>query len=246
MRFFVDESNKRCFILAPKCGNQTISHYLKLDLHIKYTPEYINEILTSDTYLKLIIIRKNIYARFLSGFYEDLFNNTCYSNVNMTFSEYLLFLKYGFDNKIKKLDNLNCYDASLDVPIWFGNCSKLTLPITNEKGIFQSHISSQKYSISKLISSIKGKNAKLIELDKLSNYLDTDVIKNKTQNKTQNQYTGNVNTFTRNISLKDMKQNRWVITHNVLNDDEKSIIHHMYKEDIEFINNIEHKFEYIT
>ena len=246
MRFFVDESNKRCFILAPKCGNQTIAHYLKLDLHIKYTPEYINQILTNDSYLKLIIIRKDIYARFLSGFYEDLFNNTCYSNVNMTFNEYLLFLKYCFDNKIKNLDNLNCYDANLDIPICFGNCNKTALPITNAKGAFQSHISSQKFSISYLTSCIQGENVKLIELDKLSNYLGTDTIINKLQNKTKQQYPCDINTFTRNVNLKDMKQNRWIINHSVLNDDEKSIIYDMYKEDVDYINGLEHKFEYLN
>ena len=245
MRFFVDEPNKRCFILAPKCGNQTISQYLNLDLHIKYTPEYINEILADDSYLKLIIIRKDIYSRFLSGFYEDLFNNTCYSNVNMTFHEYLLFLKYCFDNKIKNVNNLNCYNDSLDIPICFGNCNKTALPITNAKGIFQSHISSQKYSISYLTSCIKGTNVKLIELDNLSHYLGSNIIINKLQNKSDQQYPCDINTFTRNVTLKDMKQNRWIINHNVLNDDEKSIIYDMYKEDVEFINKLEDKFECI-
>jgi hypothetical protein len=32
----------------------------------------------------------------------------------------------------------------------------------------------------------------------------------------------------------------------ILNDDEKSIIYHMYTEDIEFINDVEHKFEYLN
>lgn len=245
MRFFIDEPNKRCFILAPKCGNQTISQYLNLDLHIKYTSEYINEILTNDSYLKLIIIRKNIYARFLSGFYEDLFNNTCYSNVNMTFNKYLLFLKYCFDNKIQNLNNLNCYDANLDIPICFGNCSNVALPITNATGIFQSHISSQKYNISTLIYSIQGTNVKLVELGNLTNYLGSDIIINKLQNKTKQEYPCEFNTFTRNVALKDMKQNRWIIPDNILNDDEKSIIYHMYQEDIEFINKLEDKFEYI-
>jgi hypothetical protein len=80
----------------------------------------------------------------------------------------------------------------------------------------------------------------------LSNYLGTDVIINKLQNKTRQEYPCDINTFTRNVTLKDMKQNRWIINHSVLNDDEKSIIYHMYTEDIEFINEVEHKFEYTS
>jgi len=74
MIVFLDETNKVFYIMPPKCGTTTIAKMLNVDLHSIYDLSNIN----NTEYKKVIIIRKDIVDRFLSGFYEDLFNNTCY------------------------------------------------------------------------------------------------------------------------------------------------------------------------
>ena len=73
MIIYVDDKEKICYIMAPKCGSHTISKMLNTDLHTVY-PEWH---LKNDDYRKIIIIRKDVIDRFLSGFYEDLIANTC-------------------------------------------------------------------------------------------------------------------------------------------------------------------------
>jgi hypothetical protein len=161
MRIYIDYTNKICFIVAPKCGNTTIASYLNLNLHVEYTEEEIIRILQNDEYKKIIIIR-NIYDRFLSGFYEDLNNNNCYNNIDITFLNYCLFLKYCFDNKLKEVNNLNVYFPDLNIPIWWGNSSNL--PITNNIGQIYGHIGSQKYYLSNYIKLINGNNVNILYL----------------------------------------------------------------------------------
>ena len=79
MLLYIDYNNKYCFIVPPKCGNTSIAHTLNINFSIQYTYEEVIRVLTSDEFKKIIVLR-NIYDRFLSGFYEDLKNNSCYKN----------------------------------------------------------------------------------------------------------------------------------------------------------------------
>jgi len=90
MKIYVDYNNNRIFILAQKCGNNTIANYLNVELHIKYSN--IDNMLNNKKFKKIIILRTDIIDRFLSGFNEDLYNNHCYNNMDVTFNDYLNFL----------------------------------------------------------------------------------------------------------------------------------------------------------
>ena len=174
---FLDEINKIIYIMAPKCGTTTIASMLNVNLHTKQDLSNIN----NPEYKKIIIIRKNVIDRFLSGFYEDLYNNSCYDNCNVTFNDYLLFLYKCFQEKKPHVDNMKIYTET-DIPIWFGECSGLKLNITNDKGQFISHIQSQKTAISNIVSLINNTtNVEIIELKNLSKI--TNNIKKNVKNK---------------------------------------------------------------
>ena len=57
MILFIDYTNKRCFIMAPKCGNTTIAEYLGVDIHTYYEDMEVIRVLQSDEFKKIIIIR---------------------------------------------------------------------------------------------------------------------------------------------------------------------------------------------
>lgn len=232
MLLFVDEKNKICYIMAVKCGSHTISKYLNTNLHTAYT----NHQLTNDEYTKIIIFRKDVVDRFLSGFYEDLFNNTCYNNMDVTFNDYLLFLYKCYIEKIPNVNNLSCY-LNKDIPVWYGNCSKVCKNITNNNGIFCSHIQTQKTSIYGIVSKIGGKNVKIIELNDLSKLIPN--IKSYNVKKKQ-KYDLDLT----KITLSDMKKNKIIISTDCLNDSQIQLILKICEEDIKFINELIDKFNY--
>lgn len=97
-----------------------------------------------------------------------ILKNTCYDECNITFNEYLYFLYFCYKNKQPNVNNLNIYNNIPDCPIWFGNCSMLTLNITDSTGQFCSHIMSQKYAIENYINIIIDKSKlNIIEINDL-------------------------------------------------------------------------------
>lgn len=236
MGFLIDENNKLCYIMAPKSGSTTIANYLNIDQNIIYGDEKTLNILNDQSYKKIIIIRKNIVARFLSGFYEDLFNNTCYDSMDITFKEYLDFLYFCYKNKIKEVNNLNVFMNNNNSVVYWGNCSNKILPLTNADGNFISHIQSQKYALCNFITDVDCPNTYLIELSNL-NYIITDTHKNKKSANYQEPIS--------NLSLSYIKKNELIIKNKQLSDEEINIIMDMYSEDKLFLNYLENRFKYI-
>lgn len=233
MRVFLDEPTKIYYIMAPKCGTTTIVNMLNIKLHSKCDLSNIN----NPDYKKIIIIRKDLVNRFLSGFYEDLFNNRCYSNVNVNFNDYLLFLYNCFKQKYPLVDNMKIYNEQ-DIPIWFGNCSNVSLPITNNNGAFVSHIQSQKYSINDIVSLIKNKtNVVVVEITNLSKYLNNNIRENV---KHKSKIVDDI-CFSK-LSLSYIKNNNVIINKDVLTDEQQKLILEIYKEDENFINDLERNF----
>ena len=228
MIIYIDEINKICFLVSPKAGTSSIADYLNIPLLTIYSDDVIYNVLTDDNYMKIIIIRKNIIKRFISGFYEDLLNNTCYDNMNITFNDYLLFLNNCYTNKIKNVNNINN-----NIPIWFGYENMLS--ITDNNGLFCSHIMSQHYALNVFINMIQGSNVKLIELNDLNTFLNYNKIMNKKD----------YNNIPNNMILSDMKKNQIIISEETLTEEQKNIILNMYTIDIDFIKELESRFVYI-
>ena len=90
MPIYIDYMENRCFILYPKCGTQTISKYLKIPISISYDRDEIIEILKDKDFRKIIVIR-DVYDRFFSGFYEDLKDN----NLNVYFKDKNNLIEWG-------------------------------------------------------------------------------------------------------------------------------------------------------
>lgn len=231
MIIYVDNKEKICYIMAPKCGSHTISTMLNTDLHTVY-PEWH---LRNDDYRKIIIIRKDVIDRFLSGFYEDLISNTCYDNMNITFNDYLLFLFKCYNEKIPNVNNLQVYTGS-DNPLSYGNCSGVAKSITDENGLFCSHIMSQKYAIQNLTDNIVGKNVKIIELNNLQEIIPNAV---KTYSREKQLFTDIDIT---NFPLCDIKKQHLIMSKENLNEEQKNIILKIYEEDINFFEMLEGKF----
>ena len=236
MLLFIDKKTQTCYIMSPKCGTHSISNYLNTDLHTDYAN--YSSYLKNDNYTKIIIIRKDVVDRFLSGFYEDLFNNTCYDNMDVTFNEYLLFLYKCYSEKIPNVNNLSVY-LNNNIPVWFGNCSNVFKNITDNNGSFCSHIQTQKYAINDIISQINGKNVKIIELNDLSKLLPN--IKSYNVKKKQNYDLDLTKT-----TLSDMKKNNIIISKDCLNDTQVQLILKIYEEDTIFINELTNKFNYCS
>jgi hypothetical protein len=231
MIVFLDSNNKIYYVMAPKCGTNTISKMLNVDLDASCDLSNIN----NPEYKKVIIIRKNLVRRFLSGFYEDLFNNSCYSNINIKFNDYLLFLYDCYQKKHPYVNNMKIYNTQ-DIPIWFGNCSGYSLPITDDKGNFTSHIQSQYFAINYIVRLIENKtNVVVVELNKLSTYLNNILMENVKQTI---YFDGNFSETT----LSYIKNQRIIVNDDNLTDNQKKLILEIYEEDEIFINNLENNF----
>lgn len=237
MLIYFDHRNKIIYIMAPKCGTTTIAKMLNVNLHIKYDEKDMKKLNNSE-YKKIIIIRKSVIDRFLSGFYEDLFNNTCYDNMHVTFSDYLLFLYECFKKRIPNVNNMNIYNNK-NVPVWFGNCSGVTRNITDDNGNFKSHLMSQKYAINNIVNNIKCKNVQVIDINDLSNILPT-TEKCNVKKKIEEIPNGFDVSST---LLSTLKSKRIIISDIFLDEKQKMIILDMYKEDLLFFNELEQKFK---
>jgi hypothetical protein len=235
MVVYIDYIKKNVFISSPKVATTSISKYLNIENVYQFPDngEFIN-----NDFRKIIIIREDIIERFLSGFYEDLINNYCYDTIDISFHEYLLFL---YDCHIKKIPNVNnlFHYLNKDIPIWFGNCSSVSLDITNQDGLFISHIISQKLEIGDTIQKIKGDNVIVVEINNLTNILgENSIICNK---KNKKSYDFKL----RNIKLCDIKKNQIITNKHSLDEEEREIILKMYNEDVLFINELKNTFNYL-
>jgi hypothetical protein len=240
MTCYIDYINKFCFISSPKCGTQTLSKVLKIPIDKLYPFEEITCVLKDSSYKKIIIVR-DIIDRFISGFYEDLKNNSCYYNIDITFIEYVNFIYYCFKNKIKQVNNLNVYFKEYDQIIEWGNCSNLSLPITDEEGKISGHLIYQKSHLKPFIDIITNtdKNIDVIELDQLSKY--TNIRENKKH------YVDDLNDETYNYKtlLSKLKKDKiYPNKHKMLNEEIINMINDIYMEDIEYINYIKQNFSY--
>jgi hypothetical protein len=240
MLLYIDFINKIIYIMAPKCGSTTIAKMLNIDLHTKYSDVELENLMNPE-YKKIIILRKSVVDRFLSGFYEDLFNNTCYDNMNVTFEDYLLFLQECFEKKIPNVNKINILNEE-DIPVWFGNDSGYTLSITDENGDFRSHIMTQKYAIKHITDKIQCKNVQLIDLHDLSSILPLNVELHNVKEKLDNLPSEYVDIS--NIILSKIKSNRIIISSKLLNEEQQKIITNIYEEDLIFFKELEEKFVY--
>jgi hypothetical protein len=211
--------------MAPKCGSTTIKNSTD-GIAVNITDEQLN----NPIYKKIIIIRKSVIDRFLSGFYEDLFNNYCYDTMDITFNNYLLFLHKCYRQKSINVNNVD------GVLVWYGNCSNVSLNITDNYGNFCSHIMSQHYAISSIINRITCKNANIIELSTLS-----DIVPKKYNVKVKVDISADINT-----SLSYIKATRLMISEKVLTEHQREIILDIYKEDLQFLNQLEQRFDYVN
>ena len=237
MTIYIDFSNKICFILSPKCGTQSVCKYLKINLDTHYSDDEIVNCLTDYNFKKIIVVR-NIIDRFFSGFYEDLCNNDCYYNLNISFYNYIKFLCYCYDNKIKNVNKLNIYyekDYSL---IYWGQCSNMHLPITDCSGNISGHITHQKKYIEPYINIInKTENVEVIDINELSKFINLhENAKNINNNTNNNEY--DFNTLLSEIKKKHIFPSK----EKILNDEIKQIIKHIYSSDEEYIEIIKLKF----
>jgi hypothetical protein len=228
---FIDYNKKRVFILAAKCGNHTISDYLNCGLQGSFDQTEISSALGNKDFKKIFVIR-NPYVRFLSGFYEDLGNNDCYNNIDVSFKQYVQFLYYCHCNKIANVNNLNVYFPNNNQEIYWGGNLDLQLPITDVNGTITGHIEKQTQFIKFFFDLFQIKDIKVIDVCELS---DTLGLKSSSEIKNTKTYTlGNV---TNQIKLSDLKKNPELrVNHKLLYDKEIiSILDVIYKDDFDFI-----------
>jgi len=241
MTIYIDFINNKCFILSPKCGTQTVSKYLRLPLNISYDRNEIISILKCPDFKKIIVVR-DIISRFFSGFYEDLKNNNCYLNLDISFYDYIKFLCFCYDNKIKNVNNLNVYFENKNNLIEWGGCSSLHLPITDNSGNFSGHIIHQYKHIKSYTDFLdENDNVQVIdisELDKITNIH----VNSKPYKIDDND--NNDNNYDYNTLLSDLKKNKvYPKMEKMMNDNIKRMITHMYLYDAKFIESIKLKFK---
>jgi hypothetical protein len=242
MIVFIDYTKKEVFIVPPKCGNQTIAKYLNLPLHKEYSFEEIFSVLSDNSYKKIILFR-DIFDRFLSGFYEDLNNNSCYSNIDINFLEFCEFLNFCIDNNLTNINNLSCFDKKLDTEIWWGECSKRKINIINENGEIAGHISSQSSQIKELINVIENNNSNnvyLLDIKDLNKYLGINLIINNKP------YNTNIDGFDFKTPLSVIKeQNEFPLKKYMFNERIQDIIQKLYNSDFIYIDNLKKKYNLI-
>jgi hypothetical protein len=230
MTIYVDYINKNCFIVSPKCGTQSISNYSNTPLNITYTSEEIERVL-KDSKMKKIIVTRDIISRFVSGFYEDLHNNDCYLNLNISFFDYIIFIFYCYENKIKNVNNLNVFYRNKNNLIEWGQCSSEYLPITDSSGNISGHIVHQGSHIEPIMNMLdKNDNVEVIDISELNKFIET--------HKNQKLYNTNINNknYNFNTLLSELKKdNVSPSKEKMINPLIENIINHIYQSDYELI-----------
>jgi len=241
MIIYIDYRKKEVFIVPPKCGNNIISTYLNLKINKKYTHKNIMYVLTNNNFKKIIIYR-DIYDRFLSGFYEDLINNSCYLDIDLNFLEYCEFLEYCINNNIKNVSNLNVKYYNLDKKIWWGECGAQNYNIINNKGYIDGHMISQENCIKIYVDILirrKSTNVYLLNIKDINKYLGINIYKYQ-----KNYMINDDINFKTPIYI--LKTNRLFPTREIMiNDKVKSIIDNLYNSDFIFLDNLKKKFNII-
>lgn len=235
MLIYFHNINKVIYIMAPKCGTTTIANLVKANFFTSYNKQAMSN-LNNPEYKKIIIIRKSVIDRFLSGFYEDLFNNTCYDNMNITFNEYLKFLDLCYTKKIKNVTNMKMYNG-IRLPLWYGNCSGLSRPITDSTGNFCSHLISQKHAISHITKMITCKNVNVVDLSNLQDILPVGTPKHNVKNKIED-----LSINFSEMTLSYIKSNRIIVSSLHLNESQQKLILDMYTNDLLFIEELITRF----
>lgn len=243
MTIFIDYINNICFITSPKCGTQTLSKFLRLPLSISYSTREIKQVLKDPEFKKIIILR-DIFDRFFSGFYEDLKNNDCYNFLNISFFEYIKLIYYCHDNCISNVSNINVYYPDMDKLIEWGNCSGVNLPITDSSGNLSGHIIHQKTHLKKYIDLIdkNDKNVEIIELNDLCKFtLLHENSKEYSVTKESKKIDNNLNYDSLLCDIKKCKifpEKKHMINNKITN-----IINHIYMKDYDYIEDIKKIFK---
>lgn len=240
MTIYIDYVNKHCFILSPKCGTQTISKFLNLPLNMSYDKNELIKVL-KDPEIKKIIVVREVVGRFLSGFYEDLKNNNCYFNLDISFEDYINFICYCYDNKIKNVNNLNVFYKNNDTLIEWGQCSSLHLPITDSLGNLSGHIIHQIAHIKPYTNMLnENDNVEIIDISELNKF--TNICENSKPYDI-NKSIDNIKKYNFNSLLSELKKDEvFPKKEKMINPHIESIINHIYESDSKFIEDIKIKF----
>lgn len=235
MPIFVCHLKKIVVITSPKCGSTSLRECFENIEH--YEENKILQLLNE--YKIYIVYNENIKRRFLSGFYEDLINNSCYDEMNISFSDYIDILYNIHLNKTKNVNKIQHNNKEYD--IWWGECSNNKSNITNENGVFVSHIQTQKYSTINYSNIFEeNHNVELLKLKDIS-FLTNNIHKNKSEKK--HDFLIEKLDIT-NILLKDIKKNVLIHTQNIFSEEIEKKIIEMYEEDEEYIYFLKLKFKH--
>jgi hypothetical protein len=150
MVVLADENKKVVFVVPHKCGISTISTYVSKSNGIEcsdeynvstlrdlgfteYKPEYLN-------YHKILVLR-DPYERFISGFLQDVsYNNmTNYKNIDLTFEQFCDYLQ-----KVYMISNVNYYVKNGIKILFYDELNILALHYNdnNCKNLLSGHIGS--------------------------------------------------------------------------------------------------------
>ena len=237
MLYFVDKLKKIVYIMAPKCGTQTIAKYLDVSIHQDEEYNLTTELI-DDEYRKYIIIREDIIERFLSGVNEDLYSNSCYNNMDISLKVYILSIYINLLNKTPLLNKITINNT--EYPIWFGESDTCTIPITDTLGNLCSHILSQEYAIKNIVYNIKGNNVRVLDINNLNKILghgNTLHVNKKIEK--------NKNLRLSLTKMNEIKKNEYKLTSENIDELDKNIILEMFKEDINFIDYLKNKYKVI-
>jgi sugar phosphate isomerase/epimerase len=237
MPIFACHLKKIIIITSPKCGSTSLKEYF---MNIEnYDSEMLLKLLHE--YKIYIVFNENIIKRFLSGFFEDLINNSCYNEIDISFKDYVDILYNININKVAEVNKIQ-YN-NIEYNIWWGECSNRKISLTDEHGEFMSHIQSQTYSIINFLNILDNNcNVEIIDLKNLY-YLIRGEHKNKSEAK--HDFPIKIIDMT-NISLKDIKKNVFISTQNTFDSQIEKKIMEIYKKDIECIKFLKLKFKHIT
>ena len=106
MPLICDHSHKILYIIPHKCGLHTLTTFINRIKNKEAKTSYYNFLFCNElkeeykTYYKILIIR-NIYEKFVSGFLQDL---QIYKNTDLSFKELCMYLL-----SIHKMPNINYY-----------------------------------------------------------------------------------------------------------------------------------------
>lgn len=248
-----DEINKICWICPHKCGINTLTTLIMriYGFHVELG-YYVNKLIELGycdfkeeykSYHKILVIR-NPYERFISGFLEDLLNVNFYKTMDVTFYNYCRFLKDIYDK------------PEVDYYISNGIKTQINGLTTKQKCNFKNkllgHISTLKKEVYNDMFFFDFKIDKIIETKNLTKYLneikesyninvDVNFVGNKKD------YLEKVNYSMLNISINEIIRGiKYPSFQYFYNEEIKEIVRLLYDEDFQLFNdlNYEHEFDH--